>query len=270
MRSLVRKLCAAFVFALLLNNAFAEGGKKIAVTDLSFEERLGAYFQSYEMKGRYESSNSSSSSRGGFGSSRDRNSDHSREREEFQVKSSTDYKLIIDRGELHKFSADIKGGLLNSGHTLVQGRPWVQKNTEGLYDIIGRIKSGHFPGADYVLWGTISAIDFQQDDAPVIGSTAVSHTLSLSLTAEFSLISTKTYKVVAAFSAFGEGSDTKLTSSPGARVSLNRAKVVFETSRSLGNAVANELAASLDSGNRSPAPVSQQTPGDGNRVVVYH
>ncbi|MBV5337090.1 MAG: penicillin-binding protein activator LpoB, partial [Deltaproteobacteria bacterium] len=50
----------------------------------------------------------------------------------------------IDRGELRKFTADIKGGILRTGRfELVQGRPFTDaKNNEKLYDIIGRIKNG--------------------------------------------------------------------------------------------------------------------------------
>ena len=271
MRLVIQRIFCTAILTLFAHTSNADVGKKIAVTDLSYEERVATYFHSYEMKGRYDSSSSSSSkSNGSINGFDDRNSDRSRDRGEIQVKSASGYQLFIDRGELRKFTADIKGGLLKSGNAVVQGRPWTQKNTEALYDIIGRIKSGSYPGADYVLWGTISSVDFRQDDAPVTGSSAVSHTLSLGLTVEFSLISTKNYKVVAAFSAMGEGSDTKLTNSLGDRVSLNRAKVVFDTSRSLGDAVAKELSGMSDFGNTPSAVQAREPAQDEGRVVIYH
>ena len=127
---------------------------------------------------------------------------------------------------MRKFTADIKGGILKSGRfQLVQGKPFTDaRNNEKLYDIIGRIKKGMYPGADYVLFGTINSIEFRQEANPIDHTNTVSHTLSLELVGEFSLISTKNF-----------------TTSQGGRVVLNRGKVVSEVSRSLGEDVARQL-----------------------------
>jgi hypothetical protein len=164
------------------------------------------------------------------------------------IRSAAGYQTFIDRGELRKFTADIKGELLKSGYRLVQGKPWTQQNTEKLYDIINRIKQGYYPGADYVLWGSINNVEFRRDDNPIQGSNAFSHTLSLELVAEFSLINTKTYEIKAAFSAMGEGSDMKMTNAPGTVLTLNRSKVMQDVSRSLGVAVADEVTAQFSTG----------------------
>ena len=170
----------------------------------------------------------------------------------------------IDRGEMRKFTVDIKGGILKTGRfELVQARPFTDaKNNEKLYDIIGSIKKGMYPGADFVLFGTINSIEFRQEANQIDNTNTVSHTLSLELVGEFSLISTKNFKVSSSFSAMGTGQDVKLLSSAGGRVVLNRCKVVQEVSKSLGEDVSRQLEEQLsgvygegDAGNdRGPRP----------------
>jgi len=249
-RALHRALIAAAVIAAAFASPAASAAEpQIAVTDLSYEEKVREHFQSFEMKGRHSSSSSSRESyRDSDYSSSERHSGRSRDSGEISIRSQSGYQTYIDRGELRKFTADIKGGLLNAGYRVVQGKPWTQQNTEKLYDIIDRIKQGYYPGADYVLFGTVSNLEFRRDDSPIQGSDATSYTLSLELVAEFSLIDTRTYEVNAAFSAMGEGSDTKLINAPGAQIHLNRSKVIQEVSRSLGEAVAHEVEAQFSSG----------------------
>lgn len=79
-----------------------------------------------------------------------------------------------------------------------------------------------YPGADYVLFGAVNSIEFRQEANPIDRTDTVSHTLSLELVGEFSLISTRTFKVKSSFSAMGTGQDVKLLSSRGGRVVLNR------------------------------------------------
>lgn len=226
-------VCAGIALPLLAQAA----PPRIAVTDLSFEERVAAYFQNVEYSGKYRASSSARERSGEFSDSA---AYRSRESGEVSFKSSSGYQLFIDRGELRKFTGDIKGELLKSGYRVVQGKPWTQQNTEKLYDIIGRIKQGYYPGADYVLWGTVTNVEFRRDSEPVQGSNRTSQILSLELVAEFSLISTKNFEVKAAFTAMGEGSDVKLAAA-GSAFTPNRSKVMFEVAKSLGTAVAQEV-----------------------------
>jgi curli biogenesis system outer membrane secretion channel CsgG len=133
--------------------------------------------------------------------------------------------------------------MLKSGRfQLVQGKPFTDtKHTEKLYDIIARIKQGMYPGADYVLFGSINNIEFRQEANPIDHTNTVSHTLSLELVGEFSLVSTKNYQIKSAFSAMGTGQDVKLMSSAGGRVVLNRGRVISEVSKSLGEDVTRQL-----------------------------
>ena len=217
---------------------------KIAVTDLSYDEVIKEHFESYEYSGKHNSNSSSrSSNKDSDDSSSDSSSDHHRASGEESVKYESGYQTTIDRGELRKFTADVKGELLKSGYKLVQGKPWTQKETEKLYDIIERIKQGDFAGADYVLFGSINNVNFSRNDTPIQGSNAFSHMLSLNLMVEFSLINTRSYEIKAAFSAMGEGSDMKMSNAPGTSLSLNRGKVMQDVSRSLGSAVAQEVQA---------------------------
>lgn len=249
-RTLRRTVMAAVsVVAGMLAPVAQADGPRIAVTDLSYEEKVREYFQNFEYKGKYDSSSSARDSyRDSDYSASGSASARSRDKGEVSIKSSAGFQTYIDRGELRKFTADIKGELLKSGYRLVQGKPWTQQNTEKLYDIINRIKQGYYPGADYVLWGAVNNVEFRRDDNPIQGSNAFSHTLSLELVAEFSLINTRTYEIKAAFSAMGEGSDTKMTNAPGTVLTLNRSKVMQEVSRSLGVAVAEEVEAQFSTG----------------------
>jgi hypothetical protein len=229
---------------------------KVAVTDLAYEERVQQYFRNISAteKSSLRASNRES----------DRENDHSyshRSSGSVNAKSESSFSYsegtysYIERGELHKFTADIKGEIVKSGYFQVtQAKPFTAKNSEKLYDVIARIKQGMYPGADYVLFGSINNIEFRQEANPLDHTDTVSHTLSLELVGEFSLISTRNYQVRASFSAMGQGQDVKLMSSRGGHVVLNRGKVVSEVSKSLGADVIKQLEEQLAAlGGDSPA-----------------
>jgi hypothetical protein len=208
---------------------------KIAVTDLSYEERVAEYFMKYDLHESHSGGQSTGEGGTGFHDS----SHHQSEQTEHL---ETGLNILIDRGELRKFTADIKGELIKSGHyRVVQGKPWISEKTDALYDIINRIKEGYYPNTDFVLFGSINTVDFRNESNPIQGSDAVNYSLSLELVAEFSLINTKTYEVVASFSATGEGKDSRLVNSPGTRASPDRGKVVRNVSQSLGVEVAKQI-----------------------------
>lgn len=236
--------CALLAIISLAASAAPAGPPRVAVTDLAYEERVSEYF-------RVVSASSKSSLRAsGRESERDSDDAYSRRssgslnaRSESNYSSTEGTYSYIDRGEMRKFTADIKGGLIKSGRfELVQGKPFTDtKHTEKLYDIIARIKQGMYPGADYVLFGSINSIEFRQEANPIDHTNTVSHTLSLELVGEFSLINTRNYAIKSSFSAMGTGQDVKLLTSQGGRVVLNRGKVVSEVSRSLGEDVARQV-----------------------------
>ena len=155
----------------------------------------------------------------------------------------------IEQRELGGYTNDIKGAILQGTYfRLVQGKGFaagkpqpskaeqVLNQVQGgkmatpqaqpqVNDVITRIKKGEFNGADYVLFGVVSSIEFTDALSPLQGTTSATRQYGLQLLADFSLINTKTYEIKAAFSAQGEGNDTKILSIRGDIAPPNRAKV---------------------------------------------
>ncbi|CAK9892237.1 MULTISPECIES: hypothetical protein [Pseudomonas] len=219
-----------------------QAAPKVAVTDLAYQERVEQYIhtvsaQSSGQASMYHASGSSSYS-------------------EYESRDS-----YIEQTELRKFTGDIKGEILKSGmFQLVQGTPYTADAKGDVYDVIRRIKNGNFKGADYVLFGTLSDIDFQRDITSLDNTNSYSAILGLSLVADFSLINTKTYEITSAFTAMGEGQDTKLVNSQDVRVTLNRPRVVREVSKELGMDVARQMAEQLG----GSVPGQPRTPARNN------
>lgn len=227
----MRALIGLFVASLALASHAAP---KVAVTDLAFEERVREYIHTVNAQ--------SASQVSGFSGSA--SSSYSEEEGTYSY---------IERGELRKFTGDIKGEILKSGtFQLVQGRPYGSDN-EGLHDVIGRIAQGQFQGADYVLFGSLSDADFRQDVNAIDNTDTYSTVLGLTLVADFSLIDTRTHEVKAAFTAMGEAQDVKLVKGGDRRITPNRGRVVREVSKALGEDVARQLQEQLGVG---PAAVT--------------
>ena len=203
--------------------------KSIAVTDLAYSETMEQYVHSVDYHNTSKFSESSS----------DRfNKENASDKTDFH-ESERNFSYI-EYGELKKFTGDIKGELINSRHfTLTQAKSAPMKRNEGVYDIIARIKKGDFPHADYVLFGRLSDLSFNSNSYSVDNG-MTNLMLSLTLTAEFSLINTKTYEVIASFSAVGDGQDTKIIT-PGTYAEPNRPKVIALVSKSLGQDVFRQI-----------------------------
>jgi curli biogenesis system outer membrane secretion channel CsgG len=121
-----------------------------------------------------------------------------------------------------------------------------------VHDIVSRIKKGEFAGADYVLFGTVSSMEFRSEVSPIQGSTSASSLFSLNLISDFSLINAKTYEITAAFSAQGQGQEVKLLSHRGDVVAPNRGQVIRATSRTLADSVYAQLVEQLGPNGRPP------------------
>ena len=204
-----------------------QAAPKVAVTDLAYQERVEQYIHMVSSRDNSQASMFHSSGSSSYD----------------EYESSQSY---IEQTELRKFSGDIKGEILKTGmFQLVQGTPYTAKAKEDVYDVIKRIKNGNFKGADYVLFGTLSDIDFQRDITSLDRTDSYSAVLGLTLVADFSLINTKTFEITSAFTAMGEGQDTKLVNGDDVRVTLNRPRVVREVSKELGMDVARQLSEQL-------------------------
>ena len=246
----------------------------VAVTDLAYEERVQEYFEVARIKGTA----AVSSSYGGMAGSR--SSD---------VTYAAGAYSYLEQTELRHFMADLKGALIKGGGLkLVQGRgfdagaPQATKSEQLLYqlqsgkapatpvsrpsvnDIIARIKKGEFAKADFVLFGSLSSVQFRDELSPIQGTTNASRLYSLDLVADFSLINTRTYEVKAAFSAQGGGQDIKLIGPAGDVVVPQRSKVIRETSQTLAQSAYAQLLEQL--GVSADAPVVRQQPVVPSRI----
>ena len=219
-----------------------QAAPKIAVTDLAYETRVQQYVQSTTARNRFQSGPYNANGSASYQTYENRNS-------------------YIQQNELRNFSGDIKGKILKSGlFRLVQAKPYKASDKTDVYDVIKRIKAGHFKGADYVLFGTVSDIAFTQDTHALANTKSYSAILGLTLVANFSVINTRTLEVTSAFTAVGEGQNAKLVNSRDVEVSLNRPLVVREVAKTLGGNVAHllkEQLAGITPERRSTEPVQR-------------
>ncbi len=247
---------------------------RIAVTNLAYAQQVSEYFVAgaYQRSSQMSAQGSHSSGyshglTGGAGSSA---SEHSMQASE---QASGAYVAgrysYIEQRDLAGYTGDIKGAILQGTYfRLVQGKAFDagapqptkaeqvlnQVQTGKMHtpraqpqvnDVIARIRKGEFNGADYVLFGSVSSIDFTDALSPLQGTSSATRQYGLQLLADFSLINTRTYEIKAAFSAQGEGNDTKILSARGDIAPPNRAKVMRETSLSLARDVYQQLATQL-------------------------
>lgn len=259
--------------------ALAQAPVRIAVTNLAYEQQVSEYFvaASHNYKSKVNARDSyHGNAYGGGGQSSFQGSE---EGSGTYVAGRYSY---IEQRDLAGYTNDIKGALLQGTYfKLVQGKafdagkPQPSKAEQVLNqvqtgkmatpvaqpavnDIISRIKKGEFNGADYVLFGAVSSIEFTDALSPLQGTTNATRQYGLQLLADFSLINTKTYEIKAAFSAQGEGNDTKILSIRGDIAPPNRAKVMRETSRSLAQDVYDQLTTQL--GYSDPGMASRVRP----------
>lgn len=227
---------------------------KIAVTDLAYEEQVREQIRTVEAHSQMQASGLASSATSSY-------------------QEVDDVRKYIERGELRKFTGDIKGEILRSGlFQLVQGRPHsAVENGEGLHDVILRIEQGQFEGADYVLFGSLSDIDFRQNLNDIANTDSYSKVLGLTLVADFSLIDTRTHEVTAAFTAMGEAQDVRLVNDDDGRAAPNRGRVIREASKSIGEDVTRQLKEQLlgadASASDAPPEPGQLPPDEPARIL---
>lgn len=265
-------LLAAFMAAA---PALAQRTPSVAVSDLAYSERVREYFEVAQLR----TQSAMQANRHSMSAS------HSGE-----LTYAAGSYSYIEQGELRNFTADIKGSLLKGGGVkLVQSRafdggaprsskaeqvlhqmqtgkaPAKPVRQPSVHDIVTRIKKGEFAGADYVLFGTVSSIEFRNELSPLQGTTSTSYLFSLDLVSDFSLINTRTYEITAAFSAQGNGQEVKLISNRGDVVAPNRGKVIRATSLTLADNVYAQLVEQL--GPNGNPPVSGNAGGSSSSAT---
>lgn len=224
------------------------GLPKIAVADLVYKTELKGFFN-YTAYNHKSASNvrKSDQYQDSYGDHAQSNNENYTSGSETNYVNTSGLFIYIDRGELRKFTSDVKGEILKSKKfKITQAKPFTSENpTEEIYDVIKRIEDGYYPNADYVLFGTFSSVDWREESNPIQSTDAKNDILSLEIAAEFSLINTKTLEVRSAFSAIGEGSDVKLVKA-GAKLVPSKSKVVSQVSKSLGADVIRQLIEQFD------------------------
>lgn len=256
MRILIGFLAAALSFSV-----FAET-PKVAVTDLAYEKQIKDYIK-VTKSDTNKNVNSS-----GSGNTKDYSHDSS---SSFHQTEGTN--TYVTQSELRNFMGDIKGELKKTNLvSLIQGRPYSGSTEfDNIYDIISRIDQGDFDGADYVLFGTLSDMQFVDNVTNIQHTNTYSKNLGLTVVADFSLINTQTHEIVAAFTASGEAKEVKLINSRDQKVTLNRANLVRKVSKALGKDVANQvveqLTGQLPDEEYTP-PVRNNVPKDEPPVVI--
>src|SRR5882724_12095463 len=148
---------AALGLALAFGSALA-APPTVAVTDLTYQETLSGYFRvvNASSKSSYNASDRERETANTYSARSNVNA-----KAESNYSSAEGVYTYIDRGELRTYTADLKGAMLKGGIVrLVQAKPYTGKPTEQIFDIIARIKQGYYPGADFVLFGTVSNIQF--------------------------------------------------------------------------------------------------------------
>jgi hypothetical protein len=214
---------------------------KVAVANLAFKETVKDFFYIEASSTRATDKSSAS-----FAAAETYSSAAVAARAKSESTYSNDYVKAygtitkIERKELLTFTSEIKGNLIKSGQFRVQEAKPYTANNEQLFDVIKRIKSGYFPGAEYVLFGVINSLEWRNEGQPVPGTTGSIWSYGIDLGVEFSLIDTKTLEVRAAFNAVGEGADNKVYTN-NKPPSPNKARVMQMTSRSLAEETTTEL-----------------------------
>jgi hypothetical protein len=225
----------------------------IAVPDLVYSERIQGYIHTvdYQNKSRVNAASSSAfaahssaaaseygaAASAGYAGASSSKLRASSETEYHEFEASYSY---LETGDLTKFTGDIRGEIRKANRFILTDFKPTPLNSDIAYDVIGKIKKGFYPGANYVLFGTVAEMTPYQNTYTPSGSSMVNLTYGLTLVAQFRVINTKTFQDIASFSATGEGSDTKIISY-GTLAEPNRALIMRDVSKSLGEDVIKQL-----------------------------
>lgn len=240
---------------------------KIAVSNLAYEKEVSDYF--YESKSDFKTKTHAQKR-----ANRLREAESFKNEVAFSTSTKSSIKSKTEFKELKQFVADIKGQLIKSGHfTVVESAPYA-KNNEKIYDVIQRIKMKNFKGADYVLFGVLNSVQADEDVVEITNTTTNSHQYFVNLQADFSLIDTKTMKVIAAFSSEGHAQQTILSDTEKHDVvHVNHARLMTDLSQDFAadiiSKVHEQLLGTADTGPRRDEGKKPNTSPNGEVTIHY-
>jgi hypothetical protein len=119
------------------------------------------------------------------------------------------FKKSVSYTELRGLMVDLRGALSSAGYAVRFVNPSNTKQMEQSPALTfqERLLTGEFGDAEFVLIPNIVNVGRRLTKEPIQGSKDYSNRLELNLVAEFSMVDTKDMKVVAAFNAYGNGTD---------------------------------------------------------------
>lgn len=180
-------------------------------------------------------------------------------------------KLKIQYTELQGMSGEVRADLINAGFKIVQTRPNVAKQgqTDSFFDIVGRIKSGQFGDAQYVLYGVVAAMETRTNREKIDGSDSYMNQYDMNMTVDYNLIDTKTLQARSSFTVTASGNDNRIDNGKSGPYTPSSAKIMSAASKSLGDEVVIKLAeqgfidkpANLKLPSNIPQPTYQDKPG---------
>ncbi|NBT36043.1 MAG: hypothetical protein EBT03_11000 [Betaproteobacteria bacterium] len=152
----------------------------------------------------------------------------------------------LNHKDFYGLAAEVRAGLIRSGYRVVQTR-FVTPTTvsqDHFLDALGRIESGEFAGADYVLHGVVTGNTFDDTTTPIDGTRSQMRVVTLGLVASFGLIDVQTRQVLASFVATGSAKEQAIDATD----PLWRPKVV-PMMQALGQSLSADVAKRLNSQN---------------------
>ncbi|MFD0929661.1 hypothetical protein ACFQ1T_07705 [Methylophilus glucosoxydans] len=239
---------------------------KIAVSNLAYKREVKDYF--FESQSDFQAKTQARKN-----ANRLRQSESYKNEVEFSTRSKSSIKTKTEFKELKQFMADIKGELIKSGNFTVIESPPYTANNEKIYDVIQRIKMKNFKGADYVLFGVLNSVQADENVVEIKSTTTNSLQYFVNLQADFSLIDTRTFKVIAAFSSVGNAQQTILSDEEKHDVvRVNHARLISDLSKDFAADVIRQIHQQLgpvEPGKRSDED-SKAKPSKNSEVTVYY
>jgi hypothetical protein len=271
MRFFKLPLCGFLLFMPVVG--FAQ--QKIAVTDLSYKKEVREFFyyeaasskssvnaaSSYQASGHDKSTRNSSASLTGaetknsayvHGSVTEKgkndvafdaksNSVYASNKQSNYVKTYGD-KVKVQYSELRGMSGEVRSLLINSGYKLIQTKPVVSKpgQTDDFFDVVSRVKRGEYLGSDFVLYGTVAAMEVRANREKIDATDNFMNQYELVITVDYSLIDIKTFEARAAFTVTAIGNDNRIDS-PQSIYQPSMAKIMSSASKSLADEVLIKL-----------------------------
>lgn len=177
--------------------------------------------------------------------------------------------------DLQGAAASIRANLVKNGYLIQPSK--FSSNVSGsgnhLSVIAEQIKAGEYAGAKYVLFGILTEISEVSNLEKIVGTNRKMDTKGIELVVDFSLFDVESQKVIAAFSAFGNGLDRKILDADSTH-EMSRARLIHKAYDSLSENVYDNF---IEQGFLSPKSYKSTSDGipkgkldeDSSSLIIY-